>query len=82
MPSVCEVITARIVDKLEAGTVPWHKPRNAETGAPLNLARGHPYSRINIFLLGCRSYALRYSSAHHRHTSPRPLADSRHGTCS
>ncbi len=36
MPSVYEVITARIVEKLEAGTVPWHKPWSAETGTPRN----------------------------------------------
>jgi len=57
MPTVYEVITARIVEKLEAGTVPWHKPWNVETGAPRNLTSGRPYRGINIFLLGCQSYA-------------------------
>jgi antirestriction protein ArdC len=42
MPSVYEVITTRIVDKLEAGTVPSHKPWNVETGAPRNLVSGKP----------------------------------------
>jgi antirestriction protein ArdC len=57
MPSVYEVITARIVDKLESGTVPWHKPWNVETGAPRNLKSGRPYRGINVFLLGCQTYA-------------------------
>ena len=84
MPSVYEIITARIVDKLEAGTVPWHKPWNIETGAPRNLTSGRPYRGINVFLLGCQSYASRLTArfgrsrwgkertellAHYRHTS-------------
>ena len=57
MPSVYEAITARSVDKLESGTVPWHKPWNVETGAPRNLKSGRPYRGINVFLLGCQAYA-------------------------
>jgi antirestriction protein ArdC len=57
MPSVYDVITARIVEKLEKGTVPWHKPWKVEIGAPRNLTSGRPYRGINIFLLGCQSYA-------------------------
>src|SRR5215469_2721481 len=40
MPTVYEVITAKIIDKLEAGTVPWHRPWSVETGAPRNLSSG------------------------------------------
>jgi antirestriction protein ArdC len=57
MPTVYEVITSRIVDKLEAGTVPWHKPWSVETGAPRNLTSRRPYRGIVVFLLGCQSYA-------------------------
>jgi antirestriction protein ArdC len=57
MPSVYEVITARIVDKLEAGTVPWHKPWNVETGAPRNIVSGKPYRGINAILTGMQTYA-------------------------
>src|SRR5208283_469059 len=56
MTSVYEVITARIVERLEAGTVPWHKPCSVETGTPRNLTSGRLYRGINIFLLGCQSY--------------------------
>jgi antirestriction protein ArdC len=54
MPTEYEVITAKIVEKLEVGTVPWHKSWNVETGAPRNLTSGRPYRGINIFLLGCQ----------------------------
>ena len=55
-PSVYDVITARIIEKLEAGCVPWRKPWNAETGAPRNI-RGTFYRGVNVFLLGCQSYS-------------------------
>ena len=47
-----QVITDRILSLLEAGTVPWHKPWNAETGMPKNLASGKLYRGINVFMLG------------------------------
>ncbi len=49
-------ITDHIVTLLETGTVPWHKPWNAETGMPKNLASGKPYRGINIFMLGTQHY--------------------------
>ena len=52
MPTVYEVITARIVDKLEAGTVPWHKPWSVETGAPRNLIAVDPNVRESPALPG------------------------------
>ena len=52
---VYDLITARIVEKLKSGTVPWHKPWNAETGAPRNI-RGTPYRGINVFMLGFQPY--------------------------
>ncbi len=49
---VYERITARILQQLEEGTVPWHKPwKGGETGHPRNLVSGHRYRGINIFLL-------------------------------
>ncbi len=41
--SVYEIITERILEKLEAGTVPWRKPW-AAGGRPCNLVSGHDYS--------------------------------------
>jgi antirestriction protein ArdC len=55
-----EVITNRIVNLLESGTIPWHKPWNSETGMPKNLASGKPYRGINIFVLGTQNYGSPY----------------------
>ena len=54
--SVYEIITERILDKLEQGTVPWHKPWSAG-GSPQNLITGRAYRGVNIFLLGCQGFA-------------------------
>ena len=58
-PSVYDVITSPIVEKLEQGTIPWRKPWNAETGAPRNI-RGTLYRGVNVFLLGCQAYESPY----------------------
>ncbi len=44
-------ITDRIVELMEQGTVPWHKPWNIQTGMPRNLVTQKPYRGINTFLL-------------------------------
>ncbi len=44
-------ITDRIVELMEQGTVPWHKPWNIQTGMPRNLVSQKPYRGINTFLL-------------------------------
>jgi antirestriction protein ArdC len=46
--TVYEIITERSVALLEAGTVPWRKPWNAQAGLPKNLASkqmSHPWTR-------------------------------------
>ena len=49
---VYERITARVLEQLERGTVPWHKPwRGGEAGCPRNLISRRPYRGINVFLL-------------------------------
>jgi antirestriction protein ArdC len=50
MPSVYEVITSRIVEMLEQGTIPWRKPWSA-ADAPRNLVSGKAYRGINLFML-------------------------------
>lgn len=57
--SVYEIITERILEKLEAGTVPWHKPWSAG-GCPRNLISGKEYRGVNIFLLGCQGFSSPY----------------------
>ena len=53
-----QVITGRIIDLLEQGTVPWRKPWKQSTldGAPINLVSKKPYRGINVFLLACEGY--------------------------
>jgi antirestriction protein ArdC len=53
---VYEIVTNRIIELLESGTAPWHKPWNAEMGMPRSLSTGKPYRGINIWLLGCLQY--------------------------
>jgi antirestriction protein ArdC len=49
-------ITDRIIDLLNHGTVPWHKPWKASTGLPRNRITHKPYRGINVFLLMSMSY--------------------------
>jgi len=58
MTKVYEVITNRIIEKLEQGTVPWHQPWSSEL--PKNLLSKKEYRGINVFLLGSQSYANPY----------------------
>jgi antirestriction protein ArdC len=50
--SVSDIITNLIIEKLEAGVVPWRKPWTG-SAVPRNLVSGKPYRGINAFLLGC-----------------------------
>ena len=50
-----EVVIDRILDLLEAGTVPWQRPWNPAVGLPRNV-RGTAYRGINRLVLGCQSY--------------------------
>ncbi len=57
--SVYEIVTERILEKLEQGTVPWHKPW-AGGGCPQNLVSGKEYRGVNIFLLGSQDFSSPY----------------------
>lgn len=52
---VYEMVTNRIIDLLEAGTVPWQKPWT-EAGVPMNLISKRPYRGINLWLLLSLNY--------------------------
>jgi antirestriction protein ArdC len=56
---VYEIITERIIEKLEQGTIPWRKPW-AEIGYPKNLISGKEYKSINVLLLVCQGYTSPY----------------------
>jgi antirestriction protein ArdC len=49
------MITDRIIEKLEAGTVPWHNPWRS-VGPARNLVSKKPYSGINVWLLTAQGY--------------------------
>jgi antirestriction protein ArdC len=59
MSKVYEIITSKIIEKLEAGVVPWHKPWGT-AGEPKNLVSKKEYRGINTFLLGCAGYSSAY----------------------
>lgn len=54
--SVYEIVTDRIVAKLEQGEIPWLKPWSARKRAPRNLVTGKTYRGMNVFLLACQGY--------------------------
>jgi antirestriction protein ArdC len=56
---VYQIITERIIEKLESGTVPWHKPWRS-IGAPRNLVSKKLYRGINIWLLATQGYTAPY----------------------
>lgn len=55
------LVTDKIVEMLEAGTVPWHKPWFGN-GFPLSMSTGKPYRGINPFLLNMASMDGAYDS--------------------
>lgn len=57
--SVYEKVTAKIIELLETGTVPWKKPWISGEG-PINLISKKPYRGINSFLLNCSPYSSPY----------------------
>lgn len=56
---VYSIITERIIEKLEAGCVPWHKPWRS-VGAPRNLVSKKLYRGINVWLLTVQGYTSPY----------------------
>ena len=51
-----QVITDRITQLLETGTVPWHKPWQGGAYAPRNLITKKEYRGINIIMTGSGNY--------------------------
>ena len=60
MATVYDLITDRIVEKLQQGTVPWQKPWNSTAGLPRNLSSQKPYRGINVWVLGSAGYTSPY----------------------
>lgn len=59
---VYSIITERIIERLEAGCVPWHKPWRS-IGAPRNLVSKKLYRGINVWLLTVHGYTSPYWAA-------------------
>ena len=57
--NIYEKVTARIIEILETGTIPWKKPWISSYG-PRNLISKKPYRGINSFLLNCSPYGSPY----------------------
>ena len=57
-----QVITDQIIELLDSGVAPWHKPWNAETGMPLSMSTGRYYRGVNVFLLAMQSAVKGYAS--------------------
>jgi antirestriction protein ArdC len=61
--NVYDVVTARILELLDKGIVPWKQPwRGGRAGKPKNLTSGKEYRGVNTFLLHCASMAAGYDS--------------------
>ena len=57
---VYEHVTDRIVEQLEAGTVPWRKTWASMGGVPRNLTSKKRYRGVNLFLLSLSGYESPY----------------------
>ena len=55
---VYDIITNRILERLEQGTIPWHQAWSVEM--PKNLLSKKEYRGINVFLLGAGRYSNPY----------------------
>jgi antirestriction protein ArdC len=60
MATVYDLITERIIVKLQQGTIPWHKPWNSAAGLPRNLFSQKAYRGINVWMLGSAGYSSPY----------------------
>lgn len=53
--NVYQVVTDRVLQALDQGTVPWHQPWHATSdgsvGFPLSMSTGKPYRGVNLILL-------------------------------
>ena len=56
--SIAEIVTARVLDQIGAGQVPWRKPWKA--GLPRNLGTRREFRAVNLLLLGGADFTSRY----------------------
>lgn len=53
---LCEVVTQKIIDRLEAGVVPWQIPWRTKNGMPRNMISNRSYTGINFWMLLCQPF--------------------------
>jgi len=58
MSSVYEIVTAKIIEKLESGVIPWRKPWRTES--PANLISQREYNGLNRILLASDGFSSRF----------------------
>jgi len=58
--NVYDLVNNKILELLEAGTVPWHKPWQSTTSMPKNLLSKKGYRGVNLFMLACQPYSSPY----------------------
>jgi antirestriction protein ArdC len=54
---IYQVLTQKIIHRLETGVVPWQMPWRTAGGIPCNWVTQRPYHGINLWLLLCEKYA-------------------------
>lgn len=57
---VYQIVTDRVIELLEKGTVPWHKSWASSEQFPMNLVSKKLYRGINVWMLGVAGYASPY----------------------
>lgn len=58
-----QIVTDRIIEQLESGTVPWAKPWRSVGGhGPTSMQTGRPYQGINVLMLWLQSHSKGYTS--------------------
>jgi hypothetical protein len=65
--TISELITKRMCDRLQHGTVPWHRPWSGGE-LPKNLFSPQPYRGVNVWLLAAQPYASPYWLTFHQLT--------------
>ena len=56
--SAYEIVTQKIIEKMEQGEISWKKPWKAQP--PRNLITNKPYRGVNLLLLGSQDYSSPY----------------------
>lgn len=55
-----DVISQRIMELLQQGTIPWRKTWNAQTNSPKSLISKKEYRGINVWLLASSEFSSPY----------------------